>query len=99
MAESQFASYEQFKFNRHIQVFRMLQAKWFAFGVVIRPIPELAAYANCRKKKAIKLRYLREFNDVISQTNGTPVRFPRDWLYLHYVPTRLWAYSTACFLF
>ena len=77
----------------------MLQAKWFSFGVVIRPIPELAAYANCRKKKAIKLRYLREFNDVISQTNGTPVRFPRDWLYLQDVPTRLCVNSTAYFLF
>ena len=29
----------------------MLQAKWFTFGVVIRPIPELAAYAKRRKKK------------------------------------------------
>ena len=51
------------------------------------------------EKKARKLRYLREFNGVISQTNGKPVRFPRGRLYLQDVPTRLCAYSTACFLF
>ena len=28
----------------------MLQANWLAFGVVVRPIPELAAYAKRRKK-------------------------------------------------
>ena len=87
-AESQFASCRQFKFNEHIQVFGMLQAKWFAFIVAIRPIPERAAYAKRRKKKARKLRYLREFNGVISQTNGKPVRFPRGRLYLQDFPTR-----------
>ena len=51
------------------------------------------------EKKARKLRYLREFNGVISQTNGKSVRFPRGRLNLQDVSTRLCAYSTACFFF